>query len=208
MRVRAANSFSSLCRTMRGTIIVRPVSTGDVSVALVQPEPGRELVIPGSIQLEARVDAGGIEIIHVELFNRDVALGLAPAGPYVLPVNLGEGDHSLTAVATHSDGASTASEAVQVTVFRPEPATLPSTSIVDATAFTVSWEQGAGPFLVQRSTDLTDPDWETDAAVADPTHSASLSGSSGFFRVVDAAEHEAIPFTTVLSGAAERPALI
>jgi plastocyanin len=190
---------------MRGNIVVLPSTPGEVSVTIVQPEPATVVTIPGSIQLEASVDAGEVEIIHVEFFNGDRPLGLVPASPYSLVVNLGEGDHAITAVATDSHGSSTTSEPLHVTVDRPEPASAPTTSISEPDTITLSWSLGAGPFVLQRTIDLSDPDWETDAAVAVPTHTSSLSGPIGFFRIVDIAEHQGIPFTTSLSGAAERP---
>jgi plastocyanin len=190
---------------MRGTIIVLPSVSGDVSITIVQPEPATVVTVPGSIRLEASVDAGEIEIIHVEFFNGDSPLGLVPASPYSLVVNLGEGEHAITAVATDSDGSSTTSEPVHVTVDRPEPASAPTPSISGDEIFTLSWSLGAGPFVLQRSTDLSDPDWETDAVVAAPTHTTRLGDPSGFFRIVDIAEHQGIPFTTSMSGAAERP---
>jgi plastocyanin len=190
---------------MRGTIIVQPASAGEVSVRLIHPEPGVVLTVPGSMTLEAAVEAGEVTIVQVEFFNGESALGMVPKSPYSLLVNLGEGEHSLTAVAQDDHGATTISDPVTVTVIRPDPVIADRPIVVDEETLGLSWTDGAGPFILQRTPMLSDPDWTTEATVTGQDQSVILMDQAGFFRVVDAAEHEGIPFSTFMSGAAERP---
>jgi plastocyanin len=190
---------------MRGTIIVQSGSSGEISVQLTQPESGAELMVPGSVQLEAAVEAGEVAIVQVEFFQGESSLGIVPKSPYVLLVNLGEGEHSLTAVVEDESGASTVSDPVLVTVVRADPVAANSEVVLEAGTVTLSWNQGVGPFVLQRTPSLGDPDWTAEGAVAERSQSADLVDPVGFFRVVDSAEQEGIPFTASLSGAAERP---
>jgi plastocyanin len=190
---------------MRGTVNVLPASSGNVSVALAHPEPGTSLTVPGSVRLEATVEAGEMEIVHVEFFSNETALGLAPKSPYALFVNLAEGEHTLTAVATTGSGETTASDPVQVTVIQPDPATASGQVADEGGTLAVSWSGGAGPFVIQGTPRLGPPDWETEAVLAERNHSVSLAGDTGFFRIADAAQHQGIPFSLHMTGDAERP---
>jgi plastocyanin len=190
---------------MRGTIFVQPASGGEVSVEWVHPEPGALLTVPGSVQLEAAVDAGEVAIVQVEFFKDDSPLGIVPKSPYALLVNLGAGEHSLTAVAMDGDGATTVSDPVTVTVLRPDPVVAHNQIVLEEETLTLSWSDGVGPFVIQRTHNLSDPDWTAEATVAGQGQSVNLKDQAGFFRVVDAAEHEGIPFSTFMTGAAERP---
>lgn len=136
---------------MRGTIIVQSGSMGEVSVQLTQPEPGAEFMVPGSVQLEAAVEAGEVAIVQVEFFNGESSLGIVPKSPYVLLVNLGEGEHSLTAVVEDGSGASTVSDPVLATVLRADPVAANSEVVVESGTVTLSWNQGVGPFVLQRT---------------------------------------------------------
>jgi plastocyanin len=190
---------------MRGTIVVRPAATGDVAIELTHPEPGTELTVPGSVRLEAAVTADDVDIVHVEFFTGETSLGIAPKSPYVLLVNLGAGEHVVSAAAHDSEGTITLSDPVPVTVVRPDPVVADSQAVVDGDTLTLTWDNGAGPFILQRTPSLIQPDWAAEASIAGQSHAASRSGNAGFFRVVDAAEHEGIPFTAFMTGAAERP---
>jgi plastocyanin len=190
---------------MRGTIIVLPAAISEVSVELTHPQPDQILTVPGSVRLEASVTAEGAEVVQVEFFSGETVLGLVPTSPYALLVNLSEGEHLLTAVAKDSDGVTTASDPVLVTVSRPDPAAFHSQVVLEDGVLALSGSGGVGPLILQQTPGLTPPDWETAAVLSDTSHSAHPAGAGGFFRVADAAHYEGIPFSIHLTGDAERP---
>jgi hypothetical protein len=190
---------------MRGTIIVLPAARSEVSVELTHPQPDQILTVPGSVRLEASVNAEGAEVVQVEFFSGETVLGLVPTSPYTLLVNLPEGEHVLTAVVKGSDGETTASDPVLVTVSRPDPAAFHSQVVLEDGVLALSGSGGVGPLILQQTPGLTPPDWETAAVLSDTSHSAHPAGAGGFFRVADAAHYEGIPFSIHLTGDAERP---
>jgi plastocyanin len=191
---------------MRGTVIVRPPVIDEISVQLVQPAPGTVLTVPGTVRLEAVVDPSDTEILHVEFLNGETSLGLIPKEPYVLLVNLGEGQHSITAVAHDAEGTDTASDPVGVEVIQPAPVVAqPTTHSIPEGMVTIAWTDGTGPFLVQQSPNITKPDWELQAASIGRTLVTHPHLGAAFFRIIDTAGHPGIPFTASLTGAAERP---
>lgn len=70
-----------------------------------------------------------------------------------------------------------------------------------------SWGGGTGPFLLQTKTSITDASWQ-DALT---TFSRSLvlpkDAQTGFWRVLDATTNTILPFTVLMNGASEVPAI-
>jgi hypothetical protein len=68
-----------------------------------------------------------------------------------------------------------------------------------------SWTGGNGPFALQKKDALLDPVWLNHAVTGQRSATASMSRGNGFFRVTDAGRLPTIPFSTYMTGAAERP---
>jgi plastocyanin len=190
---------------MRGRIIVQPAASTGPTVEITSPESGVVLTVPGSVRLEASTSEGTEPVVQVEFFNGETSLGIVPNSPHLLAVNLGAGEHSITAVVKDRSGATAVSDPVVVTVEGVGPVTTETELEIAEASLEISWNEGAGPFVVQRTATLNDPEWTTEAAVAGRAQSSDVRGDSAFFRIADVAEHEGIPFTTFMSGAAVRP---
>jgi len=90
---------------------------------LVAPTNGTALELPGNMDLAAQVVAGGtLGVSLVEFYADGVKIAERSAAPYRITwTNPPAGTHSLTAVATDSDGATINSSPVQVAVTAPRP---------------------------------------------------------------------------------------
>lgn len=71
---------------------------------------------------------------------------------------------------------------------------------VDTGKLRIEWEGGAGPFVVQRSDAVHDPEWTDEAVVTNRFHESPADRASSFFRVQDAGQGPGIRLTTTLSG--------
>jgi len=92
----------------------------------------------------------------------------------------------------------------------PPPASvlaLTSGTIAHGTNFQTTWSGGLGPFAQQRKVVLDEPAWMNEGFSTGGTAAVPLRAASGFFRELDTARQTAVPFTALLSGANERPAI-
>jgi hypothetical protein len=80
-------------------------------------------------------------------------------------------------------------------------------SIAKATAgtFRLTWEGGAGFFLVQKKASLNDTNWMNVLTTSERTALVPNDGTTGFFRVVDGATNTVIPLTAFMRAGFERP---
>ena len=53
----------------------------------------------------------------------------------------------------------------------------------DGTRLTLSWKGGTPPYVLQRKTHLSDPDWTVVETVTDTTATVDITGDTGFLRV-------------------------
>ena len=88
---------------------------------LVSPSAGAVVPLPGSVTLNADAVAGGtLGVSKVEFFSDGQKVGEDTAFPYSFAwANPPSGSHSLTAVATDSDGATITSDPVSISVLSP-----------------------------------------------------------------------------------------
>jgi hypothetical protein len=88
---------------------------------LVSPASGTVVPLPGSVTFNAEVVAGGtLGIAKVEFFSNGQKVGEDTSLPYsFIWANPPSGSHSLTAVATDSDGATITSDPVSISVLSP-----------------------------------------------------------------------------------------
>lgn len=71
---------------------------------------------------------------------------------------------------------------------------------VDAGRLRIEWQGGSGPFVVQRSDSVHDPDWTDEAVVTNRFHESPADRASSFFRVQDAGQGPGTRLTTTLAG--------
>ncbi|MEW6158597.1 MAG: CHRD domain-containing protein, partial [Verrucomicrobiota bacterium] len=113
-------------------------------------------------------------------------------------------------------GPDTLSQTTFYTVFsHPAPADDPTQSAVADLEFTaianvgnavrLTWEGGAGPFLLQRKASLSDAQWENLLTTPSRTAVVLRETSTAFYRLVDGAQNTVIPLSVSLSGDAEKP---
>ncbi len=74
-------------------------------------------------------------------------------------------------------------------------------------ATTINWAGGVGPFLIQKTTSLSDASWWNVLTTSNRSATVAKEGGSGFFRVVNQAQTAVWPFTVLLNGASEIPAV-
>ncbi len=118
---RSARGFASRESGLgAGVLIVRytPVVPSNVppSVAITQPVNGSSFAAPATVMITAEAGDTDGAVASVEFFDSATSLGKLIASPYTLTVGLFPGEHTLTAVATDDDGASTTSATVTITV--------------------------------------------------------------------------------------------
>lgn len=87
----------------------------------------------------------------------------------------------------------------------PEPLQLTSVRTTNVTDAVCDWTGGLGPFALQKKTSVSGPTWINSQISTQTVGLVSSDTASGFFRIADTGRQPAIPFSVVLSGAAERP---
>jgi hypothetical protein len=101
---------------------IRIGPAGAPTVSMLSPANGATFATPGAITLVADAHDFDGTITQVEFFDGATSLGVT-AYPYSLElINLAPGNHSITARATDSNGLSTTSAAVNITVAAPAAA--------------------------------------------------------------------------------------
>lgn len=94
------------------------------TVTITQPENNSSFSAGDDIQLEASADDPDGSVTSVEFFANDESLGVDNTAPFaVLWENVPEGVYTITAAATDNEGASTVSEAINLTVGAPPAGT-------------------------------------------------------------------------------------
>lgn len=89
-------------------------------------------------------------------------------------------------------------------VAAPDPIQITSTA-AQGTNLNITWNGGTGPYLVQRKETLQSATWVNHHYTTGQVASLPMEGPQGFFRVVNQAFPQTIPFSAVLSGSFERP---
>lgn len=101
---------------MTGTVIVEGAATTPPTVSITSPANNATFTAGSNIAIEASASATGSTIAQVEFLDGDASLGVATNAPYSISVTLAPGQHTLTARATDSSGATAVSGPVAVTV--------------------------------------------------------------------------------------------
>jgi hypothetical protein len=125
------------------------------SVTITNPIGGATFVAPATVTIGADArDADGT-VTNVQFFDGSTSLGNVASSPYKLSIALGVGSHTLTAVATDNQGATTTSPAVTVSVLANMgnlPPTVTITSPVNGATFSVA------PVTIAIQAVASDPD--------------------------------------------------
>jgi len=143
--------------TVNGSGVLRllaPPSTNlPPTVAVTAPADGSSFTAPASFNLSASASDGDGSVTKVEFFRGTTLLGTDAIAPYELALSgLTAGTYEFTARATDSNGASTDSAPITVTVTNPnQPPTVILTAPADGTLFTA-------PSAFTLVADAQDPD--------------------------------------------------
>lgn len=119
-----AGAFPYFCMPhpfMTGTITVREATTTPLTVRITAPANQASFPAPTDVTIEATVSGGDGNVSKVAFFDGRAALGEDTSAPYSVTVRLEAGEHSLSAQATTSSGATAASDTVRVTVATSTP---------------------------------------------------------------------------------------
>jgi hypothetical protein len=130
-----------------GSTLNLSANTGGPTVTLASPTANAAYDNGQSVTLSAQAASTNASISSVQFLDGSTSLGSASAAPFILNAALTAGTHTLTAVATDSNGLSTTSAAVAITVGAggasspaPAPISLTSTSVTtDSVA--LSWNE-------------------------------------------------------------------
>ncbi|MBL8236867.1 MAG: hypothetical protein JNM66_05580, partial [Bryobacterales bacterium] len=105
-------------------------------VALTSPVAGASFVAPASVSIAATATTTQGTISQVEFFNGGTLLGVASSAPFAFNwANVAAGTYSITAKATGSNGLTTTSAPVSVTVTAPAAPVVALTSPVAGASF-------------------------------------------------------------------------
>lgn len=190
--------------TMRATIVVKAVQGPTVS--LTEPADAAVFLAPATIALTAQVSPGGNPVAKVLFYSNAVQVAEVTAPPYTTTLSqLAPGPYSFTAEAVDTGGLKAASTSVSVTVEAPTPATLTGVERVGALGVRLAWTGGNAPFLLQRKSALGDAAWTDVASTEHHEIVVARETDAAFYRVASHTDRTVTPFTTWLSGGAERP---
>ncbi len=139
----SAGTFPYFCQVhdfMTAGITVQAVQQAPPTVAITNPADNTTVTGPASVLVEATASASNGSITQVEFFDGTISLGVDTSSPFSTTANLNVGQHSLTAKATDSSGASTVSIPVAITVQTPQnvPPLVAITSPTNNTTLTVA----------------------------------------------------------------------
>ncbi len=107
------------------------------SVSITSPANGATFAAPADITVSATAGDQDGTVTSVAFYGDGALIGVDTTSPYTLTWSgVGAGSHSITAVATDSDGATTTSAAVQVSAAVNAPPTIAIVSPGDGASFT------------------------------------------------------------------------
>jgi len=190
---------------MRAAITVNAAAQGP-AVILSTPADGATFIAPATIILSASASPGSNPIAMVHFFSNDTQVAEVMAPPYT--VNLSDlpvGRYTFTAQALDSGGLSSISAPVSVTVEAPTSATMTGMEVVGSLGAQFAWTGGTPPYLIQKTTGLSDSSWTDVATTEDASTIVARDSSASFYRVVSHTEKTVMPFTVWLNGDSERP---
>lgn len=115
----APGTYSYVCTPhagfMIGAVMVAAAPNTPPSVFISSPANNATISITNNpVVLQATASDTGGTVTKVEFFDGANSLGSDTSSPYSVPANLSQGYHTLTAVATDNDGASTTSSNITV----------------------------------------------------------------------------------------------
>jgi len=181
--VATAAGISATSAVVNITVISPP------TVTITNPVSGAVFAAPASLKLSASASAGSGTVTNVQFFVNSNPVGVATAAPFNFATSgLAAASYSLAAVATAA-GISATSAVVTVTVVDPVPATFGTVARSSPTEFEFTYAANVGlSYIVQRSTNLLTPDWQTLAtniATANPANFTDSNATNlpGFYRV-------------------------
>ncbi len=205
----SAGTFGYFCQPhigfgMTGTIAVQAPVNQLPTVTLAAPANNTVLAAPGTVKLSATAnDTDGI-VTRVDFFAGSTLLGVAVKAPFEITVTLNSGPNSVVARAYDDDGGTADSNAALVTV--NSPARVGMGTITPAgNDMSLSFLDGGGPFVLQRTDDVFCNVWINDRITTTRTTTTAAGDPTKFLRVADLAERDTILFSALLNGAAERP---
>jgi hypothetical protein len=178
-----AAGISATSAVVNITVIAPPM------VSLTNPVSGAVFAAPASLKLNANATVAGGTVTNVQFFANSNPVGVVSSAPFNLATSgLAAGAYSLAAVATAA-GISATSAVVNVTVVNPVSVTLGTASRSAPTEFEFSYAANVGlSYVVQRSTNLLAPNWQTlatNVATANPASFMDVKATNGpgFYRV-------------------------
>ncbi len=173
-------------------------------VTVTGPATGASFVAPAVAPVTAdATDADGT-VAKVEFFSNGRLLGTLTQPPYSLVVDWALGAHSVTAVATDNQGATTTSASVAMTIGLPQAPQM-AAPVRSTDSAQLAWTGGGGPFALERAGSAADPWCAVSDVVAAREATVPTLGAAGLFRVADLAVGESVAFSVVLSGGFEVP---
>ena len=123
-----------------GAITSLSANTAGPTVTITSPTAGATYVNGGNLALSADAASSGASITAVQFFDGTTSLGTVTLAPYNLnPPGLSAGAHVITAQATDSNGLTTTSAAVTITI-GPDGSSAPPPVPVSLTSGTVASE--------------------------------------------------------------------
>jgi subtilisin-like proprotein convertase family protein len=121
------------------------------SVTITNPIAGATFLASATVMIDADARDTDGTVTNVQFFDGSTSLGNVASSPYELSIALAVGSHTLTAVATDNQGATTTSPAVTVSVLANLPPTVTITNPLNGATF-------SGPATVTIQAVAGDPD--------------------------------------------------
>lgn len=189
---------------MTGTIAVQEPVNQPPGVSLAAPTNNTVLDAPGTVNLSATAIDNDGTVVRVEFYAGSTLLGVTVKVPFSITVTLNSGPNSITARAYDEDGGIGDSSPALVTVNSPANVALDDITPAGDDV-SVSFLNGGGPWVVQRTDDVFCGVWINDKVTATRTVTTTGGDPARFVRVADLAERDTILFSSTLQGASERP---
>ncbi len=205
----SAGTFGYHCQPhaafgMTGTIAVQAPVNQLPTATLTAPANNTVLAAPGTVKLTVNASDPDGTVVRVDFFAGSTLLGVAVKAPFEITVTLNSGPNSISARAYDDDGGVADSNTSLVTVNSPVAVSM-GTITPAGNDMSVSFLDGGGPWVLQRTDDVFCNVWINDRISATRTATTAGGDPAKFLRVADLAERDTILFSAVLSGAAERP---
>jgi hypothetical protein len=159
------------------------------TVTITNPASGTVFAAPANVTIQASAADTDGTVTNVQFLVGTTVLTNEAAAPFsALTNNLAAGSYIFSAVVADNAGL-TATNAVTVSVVTPVQVTLGTPTQLSSTNFQFSYSADVGlTYIIQRSTDLTLPDWITiftNVATSNPMTFVDLNATNnpGFYRV-------------------------